>query len=506
MRRWVALGLTILLASAPGGGQAAEATLRVAVPAGMPNFAQPFQRPGNAAVRFAVFDTLTREDSTGRLGPGLAVAWQLEAPTVWRFDLRRGVTFHNGVPLNARTVADSLAILQAGRGAAFDLAAETDGIVRVEARDEATVAIHTRAPDPILPRRLGLIRIVEPGAWAALGAENYAKTPVGTGPYRVASWGDGAGETTLEAVPTSWRAPQAIRRIAIRNVPDSTARVQALLSNRVDLAFGLGPDDIAVLKAGGRAADVFPAPMVMALTLRNVGDAHPALRDARVRQALNHAVDRQAISRQIMAGAMAPARTGFTPGVTGYDPALAPYDHDPERARRLLAEAGYAEGLSLSAGVTLGQVPNDTLVFQAVAQDLRRVGVNLELRSLTFPDFIERLTTARWEGIDAFSMLWGAASYADASRYLDRHSCNNPAPYFCEPGFMPLLQAVNAAVTPDERERHLKAAVARAHALAPAIWLVEYASIVGRAAELRGLELAFEGIYFERLGWADGRR
>jgi peptide/nickel transport system substrate-binding protein len=505
MRILAGLALTAALAIAPSAWSGTD-TVRIAVPPGIRNFAQPFQRSGNPVVRFAVYDTLTREDSAGRLGPGLARSWRLETPTLWRFELRPGVVFHNGVALTAHVVADSLMILRDGQGAVFDLAPEVASIARIETPDAATLLIHTRGPDLILPRRLALIRIVEPAAWAAMGADGYAKAPVGTGPFSVASWGEGSGVTTLRAAPSSWRAAGSVATVEIRDVPDATARVQAILSGRADLAYGLGPEDIATLTAAGRAADVFPAPMVMGLTLRNMADSHPALRDERVRRALNHAVDKRALSREIMAGALAPARTGFTAGVTGYVDGLAPYDFDPDRARRLLAEAGYPDGFAITAGVISGQVPSDTLLFQAVAQDLRRVGVALELRSLPYPDFIERLTTGRWKGLDVFSLLWGAATYADASRNLDRHSCNNPTPYFCEPDVMPLLQAVNVATDPDERERRLQAAVARYHDLAPAIWLVEYAAIFGRAAELQGLEVAFEGVFFERLSWSPPAR
>ncbi|MDX2145582.1 MAG: ABC transporter substrate-binding protein [Rhodospirillaceae bacterium] len=503
MMRWVAALALGVVTFAWSGGESHAKTVRVAVPPVIRNFAQPFQRSGNPSVRFSVYDTLTREDSTGRLGPSLATSWKLESPTLWRFELRPDVTFHNGVPLTARVVADSLAVLTTTKDATHDLAPEVASIERLEVVDATTLLIHTRVPDLILPRRLALIRIVEPVAWAAMGATEYAKAPVGTGPYRVTSWGDGAGLTTLAAVPKSWRGSGEITQLEIRDVPDATARVQALLSGKVDLAFSIAPEDIATLKAAGQDAEIFPAPMVMGLTLRNMADSHPALRDARVRRALNHAVDKQAISREIMAGALPAARAAFTEGVTGYSEGLTAYDFDPDRARRLLAEAGYPDGFTITAGVVSGQVPSDSLLFQAVAQDLRRVGVTLELRSLTFPDFIERLNTARWQDFDAFSLLWGAATYADASRNLDRHSCRSPAPYFCEPSVMPLLEAVSAAVDPGEREQRLKAAVARTHELAPAIWLVQHASIVGRAANLRGLDLAFEGVYFERLSWTD---
>lgn len=503
-RRFVLFMSLVLIESLTWLGVAPHAqasTVRLGVPSSVANFAQPFTRPGNAIVRFAVFDTLTREDSTGRLGPMLALSWQMEEPKVWVFKLRPGVRFHNGVPFTAQTVADTIKILKTAQGAVFDLASEVAGIARVEPIDEHTVRIITAEPDAILSRRLGLIRMIEPGAWASMGADAYAKAPVGTGPYKVTSWDGNAGSTVLTAAPESWRKVRAIDRVEIRNIPDSTARVQALLSERVDIAFGLSPDDIGTLESGGMTAHIFPGPMVMALTLRNMKDSHPALRDKRVRQALNFAVDKSAISKTIMAGAMTPARGGFTDGTTGFNPALTAYNFDPERARRLLAEAGYPKGFQFVAGVTLGQVPNDSLAFQAVAQDLLRVGVSVELRALTYPDFIERLTTGRWSGIDAFSMLWGAATYADAYRALDRHSCNNPTPYFCDETAMPTLNRVRSIADPSTRERELQAAVATYHELAPAIWLVEYASIVGGARTLQGIELPFEGLYLERLFW-----
>ncbi|MDX2142538.1 MAG: ABC transporter substrate-binding protein [Rhodospirillaceae bacterium] len=480
-----------------------DESLRVATPVGGSNFAQPFTRPGNAAVRFAVFDTLTREDSAGKLGPQLATSWRMDTPTSWTFTLRPGVRFHNGVAFSSAAVATTIEILQKSTGIGFDLASEVAGIARVDQIDPLTVRFILTAPDAILPRRLGLIRIIEAGAWATMGPDAYARNPIGTGPYRVAAWDDSAASTILESVPESWRAANAIQRIEIRDVADATARVQALLSGRVDVAFALSPDDISVLESAGARAHVFPGPMVMSLTMRNVEGTHPAFHDERVRRALNYAIDRASISNQIMSGAMKPAGMGFTAGVTGYNPSIEPFTYDPDRAKKLLAEAGYPDGFKFVAGVTLGQVPNDTAVFQSVAQDLKRIGVVAELRTLTFPDFLERLTSGRWNDISVFSMLWGAATYADAYRYLERHSCLNAVRYFCEPQITPKLERARLIADPLEREQALQALVADYQRLAPAIWILEYASIIGTARKLSGLDLAFEGIYFERLHWDD---
>lgn len=473
------------------GDTASAKTLRIAMISPAITFGAPYSRDEGGMIRWAIYDNLTIITPGGDLSPSLAESWTIENDTTWIFKLRTGVVFSNGEVFDAAAAAAAInSLIDPTRR--FPRLLDIPGIVGARARDATTLEIVTAKPDPLLARRLSLVPIPAPKAWAEMGPEVFAKNPIGTGPFRVVKWG--ATGYRLEAVPTSWRKSKQIDVIETNTITDATARIKALLSGRVDVALGLGPDDLEEIKAAGYTTRIVPIPSVLAVAFRTVRDDAAPLKDVRVRLALNYAVDKETIVATILAGTTRVASQGTVPGIPGYNSNLKPYAYDPAKAKALLSEAGYPNGFNLSILVYGGLLPNDTTIFQKVAQDLGAIGVNVELRSMTFPDYARRLFNGDWEGFDAFSNGWLSIGIGDPIRAVDQFSCGYNAPFFCEPGMMPLIDATRTEMDPIKRDKLMQNVMAEFNKVGVALWLVEFSTITGLSPRVKNYATRGEGI------------
>ena len=337
-------------------------------------------------------------------------------------------------------------------------------------------------------------------SWKKTGALAFSENPVGTGPYRLMSWGPNATNIRLAAFAGAWRHSNNVDTIQMKVLTDGTRRVQALLSGEIDIAVNIDPDALDLLKDAGMKTAVMPNPSVVGIGLKTVNAARSPLLDVRVRRALNHAVNKSAISDQILHGLMPVASQGATPGVVGYNAAIAPYAFDPDKARALLLEAGYPSGFTMVLGIWTGQVPGDAQIFQQVAQDLAGVGVKVELHVLPYADFSHRLLSGNWQGIDAFSFNLSSRSMFDALSVLESYSCSRlPAPFFCAAEIDQVITDVRYEMNPAVRERKLQAAMATSVSMAPLIFLVNYADVVAMQPNVKGYEVRSDGILFEKI-------
>jgi peptide/nickel transport system substrate-binding protein len=212
------------------------------------------------------------------------------------------------------------------------------------------------------------------------------------------------------------------------------------------------------------------------------------LQDVRVRQALNYAVDRETIARELLRGYGRAASQPATVISFGHDPTLTPYPYDPSLARRLLTEAGYPNGFRLTADVQVGGFPADTLIYQSMAHYLRQVGVDVTLRIITFAQYLRNLQRNSFTG-DAFGSSWNSAPYNDATRPMETFSCSRPRPFFCDRALTGQLKAASAIL--DEQER-LAAMRRLAHAYqeaAPALFLVEQVDLYAHTPQLTNVRL-----------------
>ena len=302
--RWARFGgLAVMCLGAANAAELRYGVKGLPVSLGNPYIASG---PTADAVLNALFDGLARLDANGNPAPALALSWENLTPTSWRFRLRRDAMFSNGEPFNASAVAAAISWLQSPAGVQTIAGRHARGITRIEGEGNYAVVVHTAQPDAILPNRLSAIAIVAPSAWRCLGPKAFALTPAGTGAFAVADWGGSAGRVALTASPDSWRAPK-VEGLVIINLPEASARVRALLSGRVHMAAGLDLKDIETVQAGGAFITATPAMSVAAIALRqDAGRASP-LKDLRICQALNYAVDKARLNNEVLRGLAAPA-------------------------------------------------------------------------------------------------------------------------------------------------------------------------------------------------------
>ena len=476
-------------------------TLRVAAAAPPSGFSNPYNTLPTAISQApaAIFDPLLRLGPDGSMEPVLALSWTPTSPTTWEFKLRPGVVFSNGEPFDAAAVKFVIDYLKSPAAASLLIATEVRGVEEVIVQDPHTAIIRTRTPDAVLPKRMSIVYMAPPKAFAEMGLEAFSRAVIGTGPYRLKEWGDARGKTVLESSPTAWAQPRQIDRVEVFNLLDPITRVQALTSGQIDIAYAVNHDDLEPLRDLGFQILIRQESQVLALALRADGAASPALADPRVRQALNYAVDKVGIATTFYHGAAQPAGQGAIAGTTGYNPDIKPYPYDPARAKALLVEAGYGAGLKLAARIVTGQYVGDGAVYQKMTADLAAVGVQLSLRSVLPLDWIRMYTGGDWNGADALSISWQSAVYGDTIRAIEPFSCRKPGRFFCAPDIEPLIDASNANLDPSGRDRQLQQIMARLHDLAPTIFLVNLTTVIASSPRVQDIVATRSGFRFERM-------
>jgi peptide/nickel transport system substrate-binding protein len=499
---FLAIAVTVFMAF-----ESSAITLRVARNQIPPSLGNPYTSGGQpgAAIWSALFDALTVVEPNGDLSPGLALRWDIVTPTVWRFHLRPNVVFHDGTAFDANTVVANIKALQSEAGKTLYMAAEVASIKDVKAVAPLVVDIETLKPDAILAKRLAVIMIVQPDLWAKDKAA-FALKPVGTGPWQLVDWGRSSGRSVFTAHKKSYRAPKQLDRLEIVILPEATTRLSALLTGEVDVAEAFSPDDLSELEGQPLRAVMQPGTQVMAIAFRTVGAEKSPLRDQRVRQALNYAVDRAEIVETIMHGQSKVASQGCTAVVFGCNPALVPYPYDPAKAKALLAEAGYAKGFKLKVEVLTGFGLSDQLIYQRMAEQLRQVGVIMTIETPSYPTWLRKYSSGQWGDTDAFSLFWDNSSYRDVIRAVKYYSCDKPNPFFCEPSIMPQIYGSDHIMDVAQRRAALEAIMAKLKDLAPSLWMVEIPYHYAMTNDIEHFATRTLGVSYEDITFAPGKR
>lgn len=362
-----------------------------------------------------VYETLTGRNKDLSLAPLLATSWKQVSPSVWRFELRKGVQFHDGTPFTADDVLFSLA--RAG-GDGSDMKSNTNDIKEVRKVNDHTIDIETKAPFPVLPDVLSTVMIMSK-KWCI---ENNAEKPVdrrkgientasfkanGTGPFRVRERQPNV-RTVFVRNGTYWGKIEGnVQEVIFTPIANPSTRVAALLSGEVDVMEPIPVQDIPRVNASaGARAVVGPELRTIFLGMDQKRDellyssvkGKNPFKDKRVRQAFYQAIDINGIQRTVMRGASRPTALMVGPGITGWNEAQdkrLPYD--VEAAKKLLADAGYPSGFEVTMNCPNDRYVNDGQICQAVAGNLARIGVKINLAAETkgtyFPKILRRDTS-----------------------------------------------------------------------------------------------------------------
>jgi peptide/nickel transport system substrate-binding protein len=349
-----------------------------------------------------VYEGLVRRAENNQPEPSLATRWTFISPTQVRFELRRGVKFHDGSPFTADDVIFSFARIREPQGA---MQAYVSGIREIRRVGDHTIDLMLEAPAPLLLQNLVTFCIMS-RTWALKNnavhvedfkakEENHAsRNANGTGPYRLVSW---TPDQAVQMVINKdwWDSHKGnVTELTYLPIKSAPTRVAALLSGDVDLVTDVPPQDYQRLhgmKADARlklmeGAEVRTLFFAMdqgsdELRESSVKGRNP-FKDRRVREAMNLALDREAIQRSIMRGLSVPAALMVPPGVTGHDAALdTPLKPDPDKARKLLAQAGYPQGFELSLRCPNNRYVNDEQICQAAVAMWARIGVRVRLNA-----------------------------------------------------------------------------------------------------------------------------
>lgn len=486
------------LAFALSNDRAVAETLRVGWVVTAPTSANPFARDEGGGLRWAIYDGLTWFDANGTVKPRLTKSWINETPTTWVFQLREGVSFSNGEAFDAASAVATFDALF-DSDASHPRAEELGLIESYQARSPYVLEITTKQPDPLLPNRLALLPMIAPKAWIDKGVDQYAREPVGTGPYTAVSWGANNTKAVLEHVPSSWRAVGDITRVEFTVIPEPASRMSALLTDAIDLAISIASDDIPMLESAGFDSHVIKSPNILSMAFRTVRDSSTPLSDPDVRRALNHAVNKEAIAQILLGGIARVTHQPAVPELPGYSPTIQPFEYNPAKAKALLSSAGYPRGFPLRFLVYGNLTPNDTLIFQQVGQDLRAIGVDAEVQQIAFPDFVRRLFNGDWEDADGFSLGWMNHVLRDPQRSLEQYSCDFAASFYCDDDLTPLIAAAAVEMDTDTRKEMLEEIVTKLHDRAAALWLVDFSGSIVVRSDIDVEDVRIDGAMYETM-------
>lgn len=336
---------------------------------------------GERAVNDNVYETLMARQADGTLVPGLASEGPTQVDdTTWQFKLRPSVKFTDGEAFNADAVVFSVKriIDPSFKSEQASFFGTITGATKV---DDLTVNVTTNGPDPVLPSRMYWMKMVAPQAAAAA---TFAEKPVGTGPYKFVEWVKG-DHVTLEANPGYWGDKPSIAKVTYKFIPEAGTRLQALLSGQVDLITNILPEDLPQAPKSAHVPGL-EHPIIILNARKGI------TADERVRQALNYAVDKQAIVKNIFGGlGVIDNCQLLSPAYFGYDSSLQPYPYDVNKAKELLTAAG-ATGKNIVLTGEAGRWLKDKETIQAVAQFWEAAGLKVQVQILDFAtEYLKRL-------------------------------------------------------------------------------------------------------------------
>jgi peptide/nickel transport system substrate-binding protein len=438
MRHGVRIVLCAALAAyaLPALGQ----TLRVAVSSPVTSIDPHYHNLSpNLSLALQIYNRLVEMDQHQRPIPGLALSWKLVAPDTWEFKLR-DAKFHNGEAFTADDVLFTLDRVPKVPNSPSSFAVYTKPVVAAEAVDSHTIRMHTQGVFPLLPIYMGLVAILNRKADEGMATEDFnsGKAAIGTGPFRLVSYRPG-DRVELERFDGYWGDKPAWQHVDYRFITNDASRTAALLAGDVDFIDFVPTTDLANLRKDPKVKLweqlglrlIFlgldqsrdgPSPFVSGPGGEKL-DKNP-LKDLRVRQALSFAINRQAIVDRVMEGAAVPSGQFLPPGTYSYVPDVTAPAFDPEKAKKLLADAGFPKGFRIALHGPNDRYVNDARIIQAVGQMWQRVGVQTEVDPLPWTSYVSQ---ANKQAFSAFLFGWGTATAENSDALIAQTATWDPA-------------------------------------------------------------------------------
>jgi len=398
-----------------------------------------------------IFDDLLTRDAHLTVAPGLAERWEIPDPRTYIFHLHHDVKFHDGRPLTSRDVKwtfDSLlqGKIRSTKSAVYRL------VNSIETTDDYTVVFHLKEPFTTLLWNLsdGAIGIVPEGS-----GDEMSRHPIGSGPFRFIS-AEPDKDVILARNDQYWGEKARLPNIRLIVVPDTTTRALELRKGSADIAINALTSDMVLTLERDPNLAVLRAPgTVLAYMAFNTRD--PILKDERVRQALAYAIDRRPFIEYLQRGFARPASSLLPPESWAYNPDVPSYDHDPARARQLLEQAGYpvVNGVRFHLTMKSSTEESTRLMAAVLQQQLRQVGIALDIRTFEFATFFSDVTHGLFQ---LYSLRWiGGNEDPDIFEYVF-HSSKFPPNganrgYFADPRIDALIDQARQELDQNTRKQ-----------------------------------------------------
>jgi peptide/nickel transport system substrate-binding protein len=408
----------------------------------------PFQVQAIRGMHASLYDQLAVRDANFKIIPSLATSWENPDALTWVFKLRQGVKFHNGEPFTAASVKWTFERF---------VAPETKNIYanlltpvsEVQVVDDYTVRVVTKEPFPALLENLAYGVFIGPAETMQKEGEEFLKKPVGTGPFKFVSWAPGE-KLVVENAGSHFNGTPKVKTVVWQPITEGATRVAALRTGQADLIANVSPTQISELE-GQPGIQVVKIPSQSFLVLiMNAG--RPPFNDKRVRQAMNYAIDKEAIIKTLLGGngTVAPAPAG--PAHEGYDPNLKVlYTYDPEKAKKLLSEAGLGGGFSITLDTPEGRYLQDKPIAEAIGGMLAKIGVQVKVNPYEWGAFVKLLQ----EKTSDILLIQQGGSTTDALFPSSFHSKIKGLPWqgYANPEVEALIDKARTTVNTDERNK-----------------------------------------------------
>ena len=445
-----------------------------------------------------IYDGLLTRDAAMRVVPEIAEAYASVSPTVYEFKLRAGVRFHDGTPLTAADVKFTFDRIMGGQiggqtNPRKDLLGPLDHVEIVDAR---TVRFVMKTPWPLLPAMLPFQEIVSEAFVTKLGDQGLVSATDGTGPFKLVEWRRGDA-IIMERAPDYYGGspdippvgPARVDRVVFKVMPDNAARVAALLAGDVDIINGLPVTAMKQVEASGNArVATVNGTRTFFLAINN-GKA--PFKDRRVRQALNHAVDRKLIIQRLLNGNATALNGVLSPDAFGFDPNLPEYAYDPARAKALLAEAGAA---SLQLNIDTDGASKE--IAEVIASMLQKSGIEAKVQvwetAVIVPIWRD---AAKRRDHDLFLTSWGNASLdpSDIVMPTIRSGGRANTAGYANPEVDKLLDAAEVEIDPQRRKALYFRAQELVNADVPRVFLWLPKDVYGVAKRLKNWQPSADG-------------
>ncbi|MCF6459953.1 glutathione ABC transporter substrate-binding protein [Clostridium sp. Cult3] len=399
----------------------------------------------SSRVNKQMYSTLVEATEEMELQPGLAESWEQIDDRTWEFKLREGVKFHNGEELKASDVKFTLDRMKDSPEVAHIIGA----VESVEVKDDYAVIIKTEEPfAPILSHLAHTAASILNEKAVTEAGDDYQNSPVGTGPYKFVSH-DAGDKVTLERFDEYYGDPAKVKTLIFRNVPEGTNRTIGLETGEVDIAYDIEPIDLDKVRDNKKLQLIEEPSLSTSYIGFNTKKA--PFDDIRVRKALNYAINVDEIIEVVLENAGTKATGPINDKVFGYNNDLKGYEYDPDKAKDLLAEAGYADGFKTS--IWTNDNPVRVRIAEIVQAQLKEVGVDAKIEEVEWGAYLER--TAAGEH-DMFILGWvtvtGDADYGlYALFHSSQHGGAGNRTFFTDPEVDKLLDKGRTSI--DEKER-----------------------------------------------------